>query len=261
MNTMKSLKESVVNAMDGTDVALFPFLPYILQDMWEIGASPKVITELVRKHTRDYSHLNILDLGCGKGAVSVRLAQELGCKCLGIDAIGEFIEEANKKAVEYGVAQSCRFEQGDIRKKIRELPQFDVIVLGAVGPVFGDYYSTLITLSKSLTENGVIVIDDGYIENESNFSDPLIQKRADVIRQISDADMHLLDETIISSDEMKDADVDIFKNLEKRCHELMETYPHKSTLFEKYLREQAEENDVLETKMVCSTMVIGKEKH
>ena len=68
---MKTLKESVVTAMDGTSVDIFPFLPYILQDFWEIGASPLVIAALIEKHTSHFSDLRVLDLGCGKGAVSV----------------------------------------------------------------------------------------------------------------------------------------------------------------------------------------------
>ncbi|MBU4451076.1 MAG: methyltransferase domain-containing protein, partial [Actinobacteria bacterium] len=91
---MKTLEESVVTAMDGSDSGLFPFSPYILQDLWEIGASPEVIIELVRKHTNNYYSLSILDLGCGKGAVSIKLAKEFNCTCLGIDAIKEFINEA-----------------------------------------------------------------------------------------------------------------------------------------------------------------------
>ncbi len=44
---MKSIEESVVTAMDGTDIELFHFLPYILQDLWEIGADPDVIISLL----------------------------------------------------------------------------------------------------------------------------------------------------------------------------------------------------------------------
>jgi len=33
----KSLKASVITAMDGTDIGLFPFLPYIFQDLSKIG--------------------------------------------------------------------------------------------------------------------------------------------------------------------------------------------------------------------------------
>jgi len=107
---MKTLEESVVTAMDGSESELFPFLPYILQDLWEIGASPKVIIELIRKHTNNYSNLKILDLGCGKGAVLIKLAKEFNCTCSGIDAIKEFISDANKKAKEFGVDHLCRFE-------------------------------------------------------------------------------------------------------------------------------------------------------
>ncbi len=38
MNGMRTLEESVVASMDGTESELFPFLPYILQDLWEFGA-------------------------------------------------------------------------------------------------------------------------------------------------------------------------------------------------------------------------------
>ena len=84
--------------MDGTEIELFPYLSYILQDTWEIGTPPDIIIDLVQKHAKDYSKLKVLDLGCGKGAVSVKLAHKLRCKCYGIDAIKEFIDEANKKA-------------------------------------------------------------------------------------------------------------------------------------------------------------------
>jgi hypothetical protein len=35
---MKSLEESVKAAMDVTDKELLPYLPYILQDFWEMGS-------------------------------------------------------------------------------------------------------------------------------------------------------------------------------------------------------------------------------
>ncbi len=50
---MKTVEESVVTAMDGSDKELYPFLPYILQDAWELGADPDTIIGLVRKHASD----------------------------------------------------------------------------------------------------------------------------------------------------------------------------------------------------------------
>jgi len=255
---MKTLEESVVTTMDGSDSELFPYLPYIMQDIWEIGASPEVIIDLVRKHTKEYSNLKVLDLGCGKGAVSIKLSEKLKCNCYGIDAIKEFINEAHTKAKEYKVDSLCKFEVSDIRIKVEELSNFDVITLGAIGPVFGDYYSTLITLSKCLNQNGIIMGDDGYIENDSDYSHPLMQKKGTILEQIKRSGMQFIDEVIIKEDDIKNSDDYIFESLKKRCIELIEKYPDKSRLFENYIKKQEEENNVLETKVVCSTMVIRK---
>lgn len=113
---MKTLEECVVTAMDGSDKELFPFIPYILQDLWEIGADPNVIIKLVKKYFTGHANLHILDLGCGKGAVSIKLAKSLHCNCHGIDAIPQFIETAIQKANECEVGQRCKFETGDIRR-------------------------------------------------------------------------------------------------------------------------------------------------
>ncbi|MCK7516884.1 MAG: hypothetical protein MZV64_03750 [Ignavibacteriales bacterium] len=168
----------------------------------------------------------------------------------------EFIDEANKKANEYSVSHFCKFEIGDIRIKTKTLPRYDVIILGAVGPVLGDYFSTLTALSNNLNPDGIIIIDDGYIENSSDFTHPLILKQNEVHRQIHAAGMKLLDEVIIAKDEIKESDESIYDNLKKRCLELIEKHPEKQNLFQAYIRKQEEENDVLENKIICSTMVL-----
>jgi cyclopropane fatty-acyl-phospholipid synthase-like methyltransferase len=181
---MKSIEESVVIAMDGQDKELYPYLPYILKDHWEIGADPEIMISLIDRNFSNHGRLSILDLGCGKGAVSVKIAKRYGCSCHGIDAIPEFISDARKKAIEYNVEHLCRFEVGDIRLKVNFLSSFDIIILGAIGQVFGDYFTTLTTLSGCLNGNGVIIIDDSYIENDSDYNHPLIQKQSKIIQEI-----------------------------------------------------------------------------
>ncbi|MBU1014709.1 MAG: hypothetical protein KKG99_17070 [Bacteroidetes bacterium] len=68
---MKPLKESEVIVMDGSDMKLYPFLPFILQDIWKIGADPDAIIISISKHFDNVSGLKVFDLGCGKGAVSI----------------------------------------------------------------------------------------------------------------------------------------------------------------------------------------------
>ena len=196
MERAKTLEESVITAMDGSDPGLIPFLPYIFQDCWEIGSDPDTMTGLVRKHAQDHSRLRVLDLGCGKGAVSVKIAQEFKCGCLGIDAIKEFVDEASRKAKEHGVGRLCRFEAGDIRERVKGLRGFDIIILGSIGPVFGNYSQTLKAVERCIMKNGKVIIDDGYVENDSGYSHPSIIKRDVILEQIADSNMRLLDEVM-----------------------------------------------------------------
>ena len=259
MKTMKTLDESVAMSMDGGEgTAIVPFLPYILQDAWEIGTDPGVVVELVRRHWKHGSCPRVLDLGCGKGAVSVRLAGEMGCRCLGIDAIGEFVAEAAKKARELGLEGLCRFEQGDIRLRIRELGRFDVIVLGAIGPVFGDHRETLGILEPHLEPRGLIVIDDGWIEDGSPHTHPGVLRRGELLRQVGEAGMRIVEEALFDRGEIKDADDRLFRDLERRCRELIAMHPEKQELFKGYIRRQLEENDWLENRITCAVLVVTR---
>jgi len=250
---MKTLEESIAIAMDGGEnTTIVPFLPYILQDFWEIGTPPEVVIDLIRKHCSNYENLHILDLGCGKGAVSVKLAEALQCNCYGIDGIPEFIETSQDKAQEYGVATLCRFETGDIREKINGLGKFDVIILGAIGQVFGDYYDTLTILANHLQEGGIIIINDAYIEDGSTYRHPAVLPYREIMNQIERAGMKLIEEYT----EDTDAYADEFENLQKRCRELIAKYPEKTALFEDFIRVQAGEYDALENDIVGAVMVV-----
>jgi SAM-dependent methyltransferase len=99
---MKPIDESIIESLDGTDIRLREYIPYLLQDIWEIGADPETMTSLIKEHV-DISNPRILDLGCGKGAVSIRMAQEVECTVFGIDAVPEFIKEANEYARKFNV--------------------------------------------------------------------------------------------------------------------------------------------------------------
>ncbi len=257
---MDSLEKSILGSLDAAEPAIYSYLPYILQDSWEIGISVDEVIALVRTHTKSDDRLKILDLGCGKGPVSVRLAAEFRCQCLGIDGMSEFIAEAERKAREYGVEDRCRFRIGDIRYAIRELTGYDVIVLGAIGPVFGDYEATLSALEPCLAPDGIILIDDGYYPDDDQSRNPDIPARSTILLQMEKAGMRLIDEQISDRERLRQTDHLIFTHLERRCRELMEKYPDRKGIFEAYIQKQIEENRFLETEIICSIMVIGRIK-
>jgi len=252
---MKTIEESIAAAMDfSQNVAIVPFLPYILQDFWELGTPPNIVIDFIQKHCKNHSTLHVLDLGCGKGIVSVKLAEALHCNCYGIDGIPEFIESAKEKAREYGVEALCRFEVGDIRERIDALDTFDIIVLGAIGPVFGDYYATLTKLLKHLTPEGIIIINDAYIDDSSTFQYQDILHHQELLHQINQTGMEVIDEYTGKPTNSAEE----FENVQKRCKELLITYPEKTALFENYIQMQAEVYDALEHNIIGSIMVIKR---
>ncbi len=254
---MKSIEESIAASMDHLDPRLLPFLPYILQDWWEIGASPAAILELVRGHAPAREQLHVLDLACGKGAVSVRLASKIGCRCRGVDAMEPFIAEARRKAEEHHVSSLCVFETGDIREKVNEAGRYDVIVLAAAGPVLGSYFETLSALSRCLVADGIIVIDDAYTEEGSTH--PSVLPKDELLGQVRQAGMTLLAERVVSGlEETAEAYDRELALIRLRCGELAEKHPENAALFEQYVERQVEEYDVLKHRVVCSTMLFGR---
>ena len=118
--------------------------------------------------------------------------------------------------------------------------------------------ATLTKLSACLDPVGIFIIDDGYIENISDYNHPLILKQEIIHKQIESSGMKLIDEIIIPRNSIKDSDDYIFENLEKRCKELIIKLPGKKHLFENYIKKQKEENYILENVVICSTMVIKR---
>ena len=129
---MNDLKKSIVISLDGQDDALFPYLAYLLQDLWEIGSFPGTIIQVIKTHNlHHHGPFTVLDLGCGKGAVSISIAKELGWNIHGIDAMPEFIDEAQEFAKAHHVKHLCFFEVADIRQRVKTLKGYDFVILGS----------------------------------------------------------------------------------------------------------------------------------
>lgn len=258
---MKTTEESVMAAMDCTNSEILPFLPYILQDFWEIGSNPETMISLIEKHRGNHLKIKVLDLGCGKGAVSINVAKQLNCKCFGVDAVPEFIAFAEAKSAELGVDHLCTFEVADIRERVKTLPKFDVIILGAIGQVFGDYFHTLTLLNHNLSENGLIIIDDGYVDDNCNTQqEQQVLSLSSLRKQISDADMCLIEEVLVEDENLDISDEydKQYQDICKRCDELSVQYPDKAKLFASYADNQKIEYNNIKSNIICSTMLLKR---
>jgi len=79
-----TVEEKLAKSLTAESTELIPYLPYLFQDLWELGSSPIDILKMITKHILVSKETKVLDLACGKGAVSVNLAKELGCMVKGL---------------------------------------------------------------------------------------------------------------------------------------------------------------------------------
>jgi SAM-dependent methyltransferase len=253
---MKSLEESIALSMDCENTQIVQYLPYILQDFFEIGSSRDSILKIIQENI-GRNHVKVLDLGCGKGAVIIGVAERIDSDCLGIDGVADFIEYARKISNEIGL-RNCKFICGDIRKEIDTLNKYDIIILASIGPVFGNYYDTMMKLIPMLEEDGIILLDDGYLKEGNSLDHELIGTKKNLVSQIEKSGLKLIRE--YTGDQISDRREyqKQFLDIKKRCHELKEMYPDKKKLFDKYVTRQKIEYENLANSIVCSTMVLKR---
>ncbi len=252
----KNLQISIVESLDGGgSKELFPFLPYILQDITEIGADPRIIEKLL-VHCNCNTGSLVLDLGSGKGVVAIHLAEKLGCRVTGIDGMEAFISDANRLAAARNVSQLCSFIQGDIRQKIQEYKNFDIVILGAIGPVFGFIGATLKTISTAIKPGGYVVIDDGYKPDGAMPGYDRILEKTPFYEQIGQAGFTILEERIISPSEIYDSNRYIQNHIIQRVGELALLYPEKEALFNGYVQAQEDEIIKMESELVVGAWLL-----
>lgn len=252
---MSDVLQKLAQSLSANSVELLPYLPYLLQDLWELGSSPKDMIHLIKENIEKQKEIRVLDLACGKGAVSVNLAKTFGCKVKGIDLIPEFIEEAKKKAKEHQVENLCEFRVGDINQAVKSETGYDVVILGAVGFVLGNQMDTLVKLSTTIKPNGYILLDDGYAKEGAS---PGYLTRKQWLDVIQETGFSLIDELRVDEAEFEVLLSRQMSVISRRVKELKQKIPAKSHLFDAYLNSQMAEIDELENYLVGVTMLLKK---
>ncbi|MBS3872292.1 MAG: methyltransferase domain-containing protein [Firmicutes bacterium] len=250
---MSQVEEKLAKSLTAESTELIPYLPYLLQDLWELGSSPKDIIEIIERHVQVSRQTKVLDLACGKGAVSVRLAEAFGCRVKGIDIMPEFIAFANKKANEYGLESLCEFQVGDINEFVMAERDYDLVVFGAAGDVLGGCEEAIRKLKSTVKGGGYIVLDDAYAKEE------VLGKylaRNQWLMFLQNAGVSLLDEKFTEDEEMKRLNEWQQACIVARATELQELYPEKAALFASYIRSQQDECDELENEIAGVLMII-----
>lgn len=154
----KKLMREVAASL-GAPAALGAVLRELLARLPSLGASPGEVVKLVRG-ARLGRGARVLDLGCGRGEVAVRLAKSMGWRVVAVDGHGPFVDAAKAAARRAGVSKLCRFEVADVRafERGRVNRRFDVALmlnLYPCGRACG-------VLRRWVRPGGVYVVDDAF---------------------------------------------------------------------------------------------------
>ncbi|MCL2870487.1 MAG: class I SAM-dependent methyltransferase [Coriobacteriia bacterium] len=250
----QEIAEKVAGSLTAETTELLPYLPYLLQDFWELGSDPLAMIEMVKKHAELPEDATVLDLACGKGVVAIKIAQALGVKVKGADLIPEFIKFSQQKADEYAVGNLCDFIVADINEVVSDGTSYDLVIMGAAGDALGDPAETLRKLKGATKAGGYILLDECYLAEGSSQADV----KYDNYEYLTEKQWQELFkatglkpiETLIASELECSENLEgesAMKLITARAQELSKKYPDKKDLFEGYVQSQQDEYDDLDS--------------
>ncbi len=253
------LDEEIAHTLDA-DPRLLPFLPELLADLDELGSSAEQLVAVLRD-LGVAPGSSVLDLGCGKGAVAVALAERLDLRVEGVDGFAPFVAAARLLAAERGVGARCVFRQGDVHAELGRSALHDVVLLLSVGPVSGDLGRTVARLRRLVRPGGWIVLDDGFLAREGAAPGPAYARHAGHARtlaRLSSSGDRLLLEIVGSAAETRAGNERNTAAIRARAQGLVERHPQAAALIEAYVERQERETELLGADFVCALWVLER---
>lgn len=257
-NRKADLDELVARSMEA-DRHLLPLLPELLADLQALGTLTKHVVSALDAVGIEPGAA-VLDLGCGKGAVAVVLADTFDVQIEGIDAFAPFLESARTLAAERGVQSRCVFRQDDIRNYLGTSATYDAVLLLGIGPVSGNHQETMGDLRRLVRPGGYIVIEDVFLADDVA---PLPENdgyvhHAEMLRRLTAHGDVLRQEVVYTAEETRAMNEKNTALIRRRARQLIEKHPDQADAIEAYVHGQEHESDVLGTELICAVWVLER---
>jgi ubiquinone/menaquinone biosynthesis C-methylase UbiE len=244
-----------------TKPELLPYIPELVADIWALGSSPDRIYNLLQPLSFSGKHPKLLDLGCGKGAISITLAKKLNFRVIGVDAFKPFLQEAEREAVRNQVSHRCQFIHDDMRNYIQEAKEFDVVIYASIGNVLGNFQELTTKLRRMVHKSGYIVIEDGFLKGSDRIDREgysfYVSNKSTIDQLTSHGDV-LVQEIIIDEKETRELNQKYFDLISERGKSLIKRYPELTDAIEWYLKNQKEECEILDRYITGAIWLLRK---
>lgn len=242
------------------DPALLPFLPYLLQDIEELGGMSEYLYSVLAPQSLP-PESRALDLGCGKGVIACELAKRFGWNVRGVDLFEPFVADAKTRAQKMGVAHRCRFECGDAREAVKNSAPMDVLILFSVGRLFGTIHDTIGELRQAVKPGGFLAIEEVFLAPGAQGPTPLYNEqmsRETVLCELTDHG-----DRIVNSHEYLSADVARWnrwslERIERRVGEMCVQHPEMASAFQEYADTQRRACEEIDRQLVCGVWLLER---
>lgn len=258
----KHLEDSIIHSLE-TKPELLRFLPELLVDLWSLGSKPEITLELVKSINLNKDNSKILDLGCGKGAVSVTLAKNLNIQVKGIDAFKPFLEVAIQKAKEYNVSRLCEFVLGDIREAVKTEKDYDLVTYISLGGILGKFDEMVAQMRQTVKTGGYILIDDGFLKTGERIDREGYEhyfSHGETVKQLTSSGDQIVKEYIYPDAQLRELNQSYQSMIEKRSEEIIRRHPSHEKEIRDYVMKQRDECEAIEKYITGAVWIIEKIK-
>ncbi len=197
------------------------------------------------------NNYKITDIGCGTGAQTLVLADNLDCEIIAVDLFGEFLDELNDRAKKAGVSNKIRTMAKSMDALPFEQEEFDMI--WSEGAIYSMGFEAGIKYwNQFLKKGGYLAVSEIIWTTESRPEEieefwtseyPEIDTAAGKIKTLENNDYTLIDYFVLSEDSWM---TNYYEPLEKQMDEFLERHNH-SEVAQEIVEEHEAEIDLYES--------------
>lgn len=160
----RELDREIADSLEAP-TALLPLLPELFSEVDGPGTLPGEVLAALEPLGLP-PRTCALDLGCGKGAVSLALAGRFGWTVVGVDAFLPFVEEARQRALAGNLSHLVTFRPEDLRATLARDESCDVLLYLGLGPLLGEVGRTVGRLRTRVRPGGLLLVNDARLGGE-----------------------------------------------------------------------------------------------
>ncbi len=258
---MSALPDAALAAFFQVDPSILHLVPELLSEVWALGSDPEQIVRQLQPAGLP-TGARVLDLGCGKGAVALAVAEAFAATVDGTDAFAPFVDDAVRRAEAVGLSRECCFWCEDLRKTAAAARGYDAVLCVSVGHALGGARDTIAALRRTVRPGGLMVVDDGYLaQGGGGIAFPgyghLLPRRETVLAMTGLGDQ-LIDERLIPQADLATQNQVIIEAIDARASSLATRLPQHAGALADYVAKQRAECEVLDNRVQRATWVIQR---